>query len=102
MRKLVPLGLIVTLAACQLQRPGEVRPQRIPGCETVSTRAYAPETLSDHELAVLAYCRAAQTAEMARATEANTDFTADMTYLSLVVGAMTAALSLIIAASSGS
>lgn len=81
------LILTLTLSACAVTRPGEIRPARITGCDTVNaeTRGVDVETLTDAQIARMTYCRQAEESEAAKATEQHSDFVADMTFLGIVI-----------------
>lgn len=95
------LAFSIVLSGCQIQRPGEIAPQRIPGCAAAYAfgRDEPIENLTEQQLAALTYCRTAEAAEAARATEKHADFLADMTLLGIVIN-VAGAIGLILASQS--
>ncbi|HEX7122384.1 MAG TPA: hypothetical protein VF178_08455 [Gemmatimonadaceae bacterium] len=98
MRALIAILLLVTLTACQLQRPGEIAPREVPGCDQIESLSDTVdlESLTAEQRELLIYCKTAAATEAAKATATHTDFVADMSYLSVVLsaGAMIAAIML--------
>ena len=92
------LAVAVTLSGCHMKRPGEYYPARILGCEpeqiTAMESRYAQLTASEREQ--LTYCREAQRAEAARASQEHLDYIADLQFFGIVLSVVFGVLAAIV------
>ena len=101
-RRGILLVMTLLISGCHLSRPGEVRSEAIAACDP-QRMAYLEgrfEQLSEAERELLAYCRTAQAAQALSATQEHVDYLADLQFLGLVLGAVSAVLTVIVAAGS--
>lgn len=99
----VRAGLLVfsiLASGCHLNRPGEVRPEPIAACDPARVTSLEArfELLSPMEREFLTYCRTAQAATSLRASQEHLDYMADLEFIGILLGVVSAVLTLVVAA----
>lgn len=96
------LALALLSSGCHIRRPGEVRPEQIAACgpQRIAYLEGRFEQASPAERELLTYCRDAQASTSLRATQEHLDYIADLQFIGIMLGVISAIATVIAAGAS--